>query len=279
MNDGLGVLIISPTRELAYQTFEVLKKIGQFHDFSAGLIIGGKVRGFCLGSIQQSHRVAYLKDLKGEQERINRTNIVVCTPGRLLQHFDETWNFSCENLKILSQYWFFRCNCSSENPLSPHSYRWSRSNIGYGLRWNDAFDCFQSSDWTTNYAIFCDTNQVIVSLDDWREMLIIGCARSIRELALVSLKKPVYVSVHEKSDSSTPSNLTQVSFSILKRSYPSTDMHCRVTSFVKSRKRLVSSGHSSKIISSRKLSSSFKAANRYRSAERSNRTQKYPMPC
>ncbi len=43
MNDGLGILIISPTRELAYQTFEVLKKIGQFHDFSAGLIIGGKV--------------------------------------------------------------------------------------------------------------------------------------------------------------------------------------------------------------------------------------------
>jgi superfamily II DNA/RNA helicase len=44
MNDGLGILVISPTRELAYQTFEVLKKIGQLHDFSAGLIIGGKVR-------------------------------------------------------------------------------------------------------------------------------------------------------------------------------------------------------------------------------------------
>lgn len=85
MNDGLGILIISPTRELAYQTFEVLKKIGRFHDFSAGLIIGGK-------------------DLKGEQDRINRTNIVVCTPGRLLQHFDETWNFSCENLKMLSKF-------------------------------------------------------------------------------------------------------------------------------------------------------------------------------
>ncbi|CAF5214693.1 unnamed protein product, partial [Rotaria magnacalcarata] len=82
INDGLGILIISPTRELAYQTFEVLKKIGQFHDFSAGLIIGGR-------------------DLKGEQERISRTNIIVCTPGRLLQHFDETWNFSCENLKML----------------------------------------------------------------------------------------------------------------------------------------------------------------------------------
>jgi ATP-dependent RNA helicase DDX10/DBP4 len=42
--DGLGALIISPTRELAFQTFEVLKKLGKFHDFSAGLVIGGKVR-------------------------------------------------------------------------------------------------------------------------------------------------------------------------------------------------------------------------------------------
>jgi hypothetical protein len=41
--DGLGALIISPTRELAYQTFEVLRKVGKNHEFSAGLIIGGKV--------------------------------------------------------------------------------------------------------------------------------------------------------------------------------------------------------------------------------------------
>lgn len=46
--DGLGVLIISPTRELAYQTFEVLRKVGKNHDFSAGLIIGGKVCLFIL---------------------------------------------------------------------------------------------------------------------------------------------------------------------------------------------------------------------------------------
>lgn len=55
MNDGLGILIISPTRELAYQTFEVLKKIGQFHDFSAGLIIGGKV-----GTLFQSNKYDYM---------------------------------------------------------------------------------------------------------------------------------------------------------------------------------------------------------------------------
>ena len=49
--DGLGVLVISPTRELAYQTFEVLKKIGKFHDFSAGLVIGGKVSKFKYDSL------------------------------------------------------------------------------------------------------------------------------------------------------------------------------------------------------------------------------------
>ena len=41
--DGLGALIITPTRELAYQIFEVLRKVGQFHDYSAALVIGGKV--------------------------------------------------------------------------------------------------------------------------------------------------------------------------------------------------------------------------------------------
>lgn len=40
--DGLGSLIISPTRELALQIFDELCKIGKKHDFSAGLLIGGK---------------------------------------------------------------------------------------------------------------------------------------------------------------------------------------------------------------------------------------------
>lgn len=38
--DGVGALIITPTRELAYQIFEMLRKVGFYHDFSAGLIIG-----------------------------------------------------------------------------------------------------------------------------------------------------------------------------------------------------------------------------------------------
>jgi len=37
---GVGALIITPTRELAYQINETLQNIGKYHDFSASLVIG-----------------------------------------------------------------------------------------------------------------------------------------------------------------------------------------------------------------------------------------------
>ena len=40
--DGLGALVISPTRELALQIFDELRRMGKRHEFSAGLLIGGK---------------------------------------------------------------------------------------------------------------------------------------------------------------------------------------------------------------------------------------------
>ena len=40
--DGLGALILVPTRELGIQAFEVLRSFANFHEFSAALIIGGK---------------------------------------------------------------------------------------------------------------------------------------------------------------------------------------------------------------------------------------------
>lgn len=80
--DGLGALILSPTRELAIQTFDVLRAIGGYHSFSAGLVIGGK-------------------NVKDEAERLTRMNILVATPGRLLQHMDQTVGFECDNLQIL----------------------------------------------------------------------------------------------------------------------------------------------------------------------------------
>ena len=80
--DGLGALVISPTRELAMQIFDVLRSIGGQHTFSAGLVIGGK-------------------DLKHEQDRLRKMNILIATPGRLLQHLDQTVGFDVSNLQVL----------------------------------------------------------------------------------------------------------------------------------------------------------------------------------
>ncbi|KAF5325153.1 hypothetical protein D9619_009771 [Psilocybe cf. subviscida] len=80
--DGLGALIVSPTRELAVQIFDVLRSIGGYHSFSAGLVIGGK-------------------NLKDESDRLSRMNILVATPGRLLQHMDQTVGFDAGNLQVL----------------------------------------------------------------------------------------------------------------------------------------------------------------------------------
>ncbi|KAH8306572.1 hypothetical protein KR018_001088 [Drosophila ironensis] len=80
--DGVAAVVISPTRELAYQIFETLKRVGRHHDFSAGLIIGGK-------------------NLKFERTRMDQCNILICTPGRLLQHMDENPLFNVSSLEVL----------------------------------------------------------------------------------------------------------------------------------------------------------------------------------
>ena len=58
------------------------RDVGKNHDFSAGLIIGGK-------------------DLKYEWDRMGGCNILICTPGRLLQHLDENPSFSVDGLQML----------------------------------------------------------------------------------------------------------------------------------------------------------------------------------
>src|SRR5271169_649450 len=64
------------------QIFQVLRKVGSHHSFSAGLLIGGK-------------------SLTEEQSRLETMNILICTPGRLLQHMDQTVSFRSENIQLL----------------------------------------------------------------------------------------------------------------------------------------------------------------------------------
>jgi ATP-dependent RNA helicase DDX10/DBP4 len=80
--DGLGAVVVVPVRELAMQVFEVLNSFSEKLEMSVGLIIGGK-------------------DVKYEKDRIGRMNILICTPGRLLQHLEETYGFETSNLQML----------------------------------------------------------------------------------------------------------------------------------------------------------------------------------
>ena len=65
---GTGVIIISPTRELALQIFGVAKEMMQGHTQTFGVLMGGANR-------------------KAEADKLAKgVNLIVATPGRLLDH-------------------------------------------------------------------------------------------------------------------------------------------------------------------------------------------------
>ena len=80
--DGLGALIIIPARELGIQLFETMRQVGKYHNFSAGLVIGGK-------------------DVEFEKRSIAGINVLIATPGRLLQHLQETPDFNLDSLQMV----------------------------------------------------------------------------------------------------------------------------------------------------------------------------------
>jgi len=149
--DGLGALIISPTRELAMQIFDVLRIAGVRHDLSAGLVIGGK-------------------DKAEEAERICGMNLLVCTPGRLLQHLDETPGFEANGLQML---------------------------------------VLDEADRILDMGFSSTLNAIVAALPKKRQTLLFSATQTkdVKALARLSLRSPQYVAVHETSKSSTPAKL------------------------------------------------------------------------
>merc|ERR1719186_1879768 len=81
--NGTGVVIISPTRELSMQTFGVLRELLKHHYHTYGLIMGGANRNAEAQKLQKG------------------INILVATPGRLLDHLQNTKDFLYKNLQCL----------------------------------------------------------------------------------------------------------------------------------------------------------------------------------
>ncbi|GLH04796.1 Probable ATP-dependent RNA helicase Dbp45A [Gryllus bimaculatus] len=77
------VLVLVPTRELGVQVYEVAKRLAQFTSVEIGLAVGGL-------------------DLK-IQESVLRKNpdVVIATPGRLIDHLKNTPSFSLDSIEVL----------------------------------------------------------------------------------------------------------------------------------------------------------------------------------
>ncbi|KAJ5611303.1 ATP-dependent RNA helicase dbp4 [Penicillium lagena] len=151
--DGLGALILSPTRELAVQIFEVLRKVGRYHAFSAGLVIGGK-------------------SLREEQERLGRMNILVCTPGRMLQHLDQTATLETHNFQML---------------------------------------VMDEADRIMDMGFQKTVDAIIDHLPKEHQTMLFSATQTkkVSDLARLSLKDPEYVAVHEAAAAATPASLQQ----------------------------------------------------------------------
>ncbi|TKR59256.1 hypothetical protein L596_028956 [Steinernema carpocapsae] len=81
---GTGCIVISPTRELSMQIYGVLSELLEKHPaFTHGLVMGGTNRNSEVEKLQKG------------------INFLVATPGRLLDHLQNTECFMVRNLKCL----------------------------------------------------------------------------------------------------------------------------------------------------------------------------------
>lgn len=152
--NGTGVLAISPTRELAMQTHNVLKDLLKYHSQTHGIIMGGANR-----------RVEAEKLVKG-------VNVLICTPGRLLDHLQNTKGFLYRNLQCL---------------------------------------IIDEADRILEVGFEEEMRQILKLLPKDRQTMLFSATQTtkVEDLARLSLRKPIYVGVDDKREHSTASGLEQ----------------------------------------------------------------------
>lgn len=151
---GTGALIIAPTRELAIQIFVVAKTLTENMDLSLGLVIGGAPK-------------------HSEAEHLSRgVNLLVATPGRLLDHMLNTSGFVYSNLKALIIDEADRC-----------------LEVGFER----------------------EMHAIMNRLPEERQTLLFSATQTQKmdDLIAISVKDPLYVGVDDEREVSTATNLTQ----------------------------------------------------------------------
>lgn len=154
---GTGSIIISPTRELSLQIYGVLCDLLEHSKYpqTHGLIMGGANR-------------------KAEADKLVKgINIIVATPGRLVDHLQNTRGFIFSNLLILT---------------------------------------IDEADRILEQGFEEDMHQIIKLLPKERQTILFSATqtRKVEDLAKLSIKNtPIYIGVHDDSNEATVSNLQQ----------------------------------------------------------------------
>jgi ATP-dependent RNA helicase DDX10/DBP4 len=153
-SDGCAAIILSPTRELAVQIFSVVQKVGAHHALTAGLLVGGK------------------KEFQLEQRHVGRTNLLVATPGRLLQHLEQTPDLDVSNLEVL---------------------------------------VLDEADRILDLGFRGQVMRILEYLPTERQTMLFSATqtRKVSDLAALSLRQPEYLGVHDDEKQSTPDTLQQ----------------------------------------------------------------------
>ena len=154
---GTGAIIISPTRELSLQIYGVLRDLIEYAEYpqTHGLIMGGANR-----------RAESDKLVKG-------VNILVATPGRLLDHLANTKGFVYSKLQIL---------------------------------------VIDEADRILEQGFEEDMHQIIKLLPTNRQTILFSATqtRKVEDLARLSMKPdPIYVGVHDDARIATVEGLQQ----------------------------------------------------------------------
>lgn len=154
--NGTGAIVITPTRELALQIFGVARELMENHSQTLGIVIGGANR-------------------RQEAEKLMRgVNLLIATPGRLLDHLQNTKGFVFKNLKTL---------------------------------------IMDEADRILEIGFEDEMKQIVKILpnEDRQSMLFSATQTTkVEDLARASLKRrPVYINVHEEREFSTAEGLEQ----------------------------------------------------------------------